>query len=297
MSPRNNSPVFEKAKEQMAGLIAAYKPSGLIERIEIMIHPVDMLVWLSLQQDNVKIYGANQDDSMAIAGIGEAVCVTGKHKGDLKKIFKKLRSYLTPRYPYLQWYGGFCFDDRHLDAYWKEFGAYRFVLPRFEVAAQNDKMIFCCNLGLQDNVTDVLKQLNKIAIPLVKDSRLRGNDIMGGAIAHRSDKPNEKSWKKDVEKILLDASVEKVVLARKTSLVFKEWLDPWGMLRQLKKVSPHSYHFAFQFKKTVFLGASRNVFTVVMDVLLNPKLWPVPWPNQWPRRYCKAPGKTNMNMH
>ncbi len=51
-------------------------------------------------------------------------------------------------------------------------------------------------------------------------------------------------------------SVEKVVLARKTSLYFKQTPDPWAMLRQLKAVTPNSYHFAFQFKKTVFLGAS-----------------------------------------
>ncbi len=55
---------------------------------------------------------------------------------------------------------------------------------------------------------------------------------------------------------MLDASVEKVVLARKTSLDFPEILDPWGMLRQLKNLTPDSYHFAFQFKKVVFLGAS-----------------------------------------
>src|SRR5208283_5464100 len=124
MSPKNNFLALAKAKEQMAGWIAAYKPSQSkrlagIERIEIRIHPVDMLAWLSIQQHEVKIYGANQDDTMAIAGIGEAVCVRGKRKGNLKKIFKKLRSYLTPRYPYLQWYGGFCFDDRHLGTDWK----------------------------------------------------------------------------------------------------------------------------------------------------------------------------------
>jgi len=251
MSPKNNFFAFEKAKEQMAGLIAAYKPSLSIERMEIRINPVDMLAWLSIQQSEVKIYGTNQDDTMAIAGIGEAACVRGGRKGDLKKIFKKLRSYLTSRYPYLQWYGGFCFDDHHLDTDWKEFGAYRFVLPRFELAAQDDKMIFCCNLCPQDNVADVLKQLHRIVIP-TKAPAHEGNKTF----SRRSDKPNEKLWKKDVENILLDTTVEKVVLARKTSLDSREIIDPWSMLRQLKKLTPDSYHFAFQFKKVVFLGAS-----------------------------------------
>ncbi len=237
----------------MAGLIAASKPSKSIERIEIRIHSVDMLTWLSLQHDPVKIYGANQSDTVSIAGIGEAACITGKRKGSLKKIFKQLRSCLTRRYPYLQWYGGFCFDDRHTDADWKEFGAYRFVLPRFEVAAQDGKMIFCCNLAGPENIADILKQLSKIVIP----RRTRRNDMMkAGTILRRSDKPSIGLWQKSVEKVLMDATVEKVVLARKTSLAFQQALDPWAMLRQLKAVTPNSYHFAFQFKKTVFLGAS-----------------------------------------
>ena len=72
----------------------------------------------------------------------------------------------------------------------------------------------------------------------------------------RVDQPDQKLWQKGVDKILADRSVEKVVLARKTSLYFKQAPDPWAMLRQLKAVTPDSYHFAFQFKKTVFLGAS-----------------------------------------
>ncbi len=59
-----------------------------------------------------------------------------------------------------------------------------------------------------------------------------------------------------MDAILAEKSVEKVVLARKTTLHFKQAPDPWAMLRQLKAVTPNSYHFAFQFKRTVFLGAS-----------------------------------------
>lgn len=252
----------------MSALVAAYKPSRSIERIEIRINPVDILLWLTLQKDDVKIYGSNQSDTVSIAGIGQAVCVTGRRLGTFKKVFKQLRSFLSLKYPYLQWYGGFCFDERHLDADWRGFGAYRFVLPRFELAARDGKMIFCCNLTGRENIADILKQLNKIVIPakagiLNKRFPLKacGNDMMGGGafgndIIRRSDNPDQKLWQKHVDKILADRSVEKVVLARKTSLYFKRAPDPWAMLRQLKAGTPNSYHFAFQFKKTVFLGAS-----------------------------------------
>ncbi len=246
---------MEQAKEQMLSFVAAYKPSKSIERMEIKVHPVDMIAWLSLQKDDVKIYGANQSDTVSIAGIGQAVCVTGKQSGNLKKIFKLLRNSLSPQYPYLQWYGGFCFDERHLDGDWEEFGAYRFIIPRFELAAQSGKMIFCCNLVGRENIKSIQRQLAAIAVNIPIHLEGRKNSL-NATILRRVDQPDQGLWKKDVERIVADTTVKKVVLARKTSIHFKQPPDPWSMLRQLKAVTPNSYHFAFQFKKTVFLGAS-----------------------------------------
>jgi len=255
MSPKNNISTFKEAQDQMVSFVTSYKPSKSIERLEIRIHPVDMLSWLSLQKDEVKIYGSNQSDTVSIAGIGQAVCLTDIRLLNFRKIFTQLRHSLSPKYPYLQWYGGFCFDQRHLDADWEEFGAYRFVIPRFELAAQDGKMIFCCNLVGRENIKSILRQLASIQTQVSSFAEGR-NSSLNTTILRRSDQPDQESWKDDVVHILSDKAVEKVVLARKTSLHFKQPLDPWAMLRQLKAVTASSYHFAFQFKKTVFLGAS-----------------------------------------
>ena len=50
------------------------------------------------------------------------------------------------------------------DADWEEFGAYRFVIPRFELAAQSGKMIFCCNLVGRENIKSILRQLAGIQV-------------------------------------------------------------------------------------------------------------------------------------
>src|SRR5471030_2209432 len=102
MLPKNNLLSFKEAQDQMSSFVAAYKPSKSIERIEIKIHPVDMLAWLSLQTDDVKIYGANQSDTVSIAGTGQAVCVTDWRLGNFSQVFKQLRHFLSPKYPYLQ---------------------------------------------------------------------------------------------------------------------------------------------------------------------------------------------------
>jgi len=57
----------------VAEYIRAYVPSSQISRIEIKIKPIDQLTWLSAQTSNIKVFGANQEDTIAIAGIGEAV--------------------------------------------------------------------------------------------------------------------------------------------------------------------------------------------------------------------------------
>jgi len=255
MPPKNDLVSLSQAREQMRASILAYQPSKAVERIEIKIHPVDMMAWLSLQKDAVKIYGANQSDTVSIAGIGQAVSVSGNKTGSLKRVFKKLRSFLTGKYPYLQWYGGFCFDDRHMDGDWKEFGAYRFILPRFELAAQGGKMIFCCNLIGRENIKEILKQLNQMDISRrVLSSRKKTDHLRH--VSRRIDNPRQGQWAKNIKDILSDRTVQKVVLARKTILHFTQTPDPWVMLQQLKKVTPNSYHFAFQFGKTTFLGAS-----------------------------------------
>jgi len=255
MSPINNIFTLKEAQDQVASFISSYKPSKSIQRLEIKVHPVDMLSWLSMQKDDVKIFGSNQSDTVSIAGIGQAVCLSDIRLGNYRQVFKQLRHSLSAQYPYLQWYGGFCFDQRHSDPDWEEFGAYRFVIPRFELAAQSGKMIFCCNLVGRENIKSILRQLAAIQVNI--QSPVAGRKAsLNTTILRRNDEPNKELWQKDVGSILSDPSVEKVVLARKTTLNFKQAADPWLMLRQLKEVTPNSYHFAFQFKKTVFLGAS-----------------------------------------
>ena len=233
MSLTNNLLTLKEAQAQMASFIASYKPSKSIQRLEIKVHPVDMISWLSLQKDDIKVYGANQSDTVGIAGIGQAACLTDIRFGNFKNIFKQLRHLLTPQYPYLQWYGGFGFDERHQDADWEEFGAYRFIIPRFELAAQNGKMIFCCNLVGRENIKSILRQLAdiQVIVPSIYEGR---KPSLNASILRRSDQPDQEHWKGDVDHILSDHSVEKVVLARKTLLHFKQALDPWAILRLLK---------------------------------------------------------------
>ncbi|MBF0511490.1 MAG: isochorismate synthase [Candidatus Omnitrophica bacterium] len=293
MQPKNNIFSLKEAQIKMASILRGCRLEERIQRFEIPVYPVDILLWLSLQKNDVKIYGSDKNNAMVMAGIGETLCIKGQRLGSYKKVLTTLRLFLSSRYPYLQWYGGFCFDDRYLDKQWSDFGAYRFIIPRFELAARGGKMIFCCNLAEGDKISSVLKELRKLVVDdVILRQYISGNYVSKGPIAStssdcviarrvfhrrsnllkdcfaslamtrderitaRSDKPQREKWEQRVNKILSDASIKKAVLARRTTLVFKKAPDPWMLLRNLKEVTPNSYHYAFQFKGNIFLGAS-----------------------------------------
>ncbi len=236
----------------MAQAIRSYRPAGSIVRIELKIEPVDQIRWLSAQKSSVKIFGANQDDSAAIAGVGEALGLQGQGKPAYAKIFQQLRRHLTPQYPYLQWYGGFCFDHLRRDREWHSFGTWRFVLPRFELARDGRKMIFSCNLLGPVDKKRLLKDLAGLTIP-------KFDKNFQSPLHSRRDSPAQVVWQESVDDVLRkirQGQCSKVVLARRTDFLFRQPLNPWAMLKTLKKVTPDSYHFAFQFGPAVFLGAS-----------------------------------------
>lgn len=249
-----NDPIgtFTQAKALMARAIESYKPSVAVVRHEFRIIPIDQIRWLSAQRADIKVYGANQEETASIAGVGQALMVRGKGVVNYKNTFKKLRQALDPHYPYLQWYGGFGFDPRKTDLAWKRFDSSVFVIPRFELARDKDRMIFCCNLVGRIDKTHFLRQLNDLkAGQEVKPISLN--------VHNRRDLPDAVAWSRGVNTILKDirqGKTIKVVLARKTDFDLKHIADPWLILHNLKKVTPNSYHFAFEFKGRVFLGAS-----------------------------------------
>jgi menaquinone-specific isochorismate synthase len=249
---------FVKAKKLMTQQIQAGISNRLptdVTRIEIRINPIDEISWISSQRSDVKIFGANQDNTACIAGVGEAVSIKIKTSTSYKKIFAQMRKYLKPKYPYLQWYGGLSFDPKRSSSEWKEFGAYRFVIPRFEIASDTSSMIFCCNiigkLSLKQR-EQILKQLDAL------ETGIQKKDIPLKA-AKRADSPSIGQWDRNVQEVLKSIAkgrLQKAVLARQTKLRFAKDIDPWLVLRRLFDVTPNSYHFCFQFGESAFLGAS-----------------------------------------
>lgn len=243
--------------KKLSALENCYK-EPVVSRIEIFIQGVDLLSWLFQQTVKTKIYGSHQNGLYAIAGVGEALCVSGDKIESFPKIFQRLRLYLRPEYKRLQFYGGFCFDQENLGREWASFGGYKFVIPQFEVATKEGKMIFCCNLIQHGQATPSLDAV------LAQLDQLRWNDKgledMPAHLSSRRDEPTQDAWRRNVQMILSEIrkkNCEKVVLARRTRLEFQKPLNPWLIAQHLMNVTANSYHFCFQFDgQRLFLGAS-----------------------------------------
>ena len=235
---------LSQAKVLLAKAINALdvKTKPTVFRLEIKIKPVNQIDWLAIQPGHIKIYGSNQDDSACIAGLGHAKTLAGK-KADLNTLFKQMRTFLSPQFPYLQWYGGLAFDKSD----------FRFVLPRFELARDGQKMMLACNLIGRINKQQVLREL------IALKTTLKPLPLSLPSVVVRRDTPTQQKWHQSVQRVLNAIKLkqcQKVVLARKTVFLFKETINPWLIFARLLRVTPDSYHFAFQFGNKVFLGAS-----------------------------------------
>lgn len=229
-----------------------------VTRIEIFVSGIDLLSWLSQQSAKTKIYGSHQSGLYAIAGVGEALCVSGDSVESHAKIFERMRLYLRPEFKRLQFYGGFCFDEEHLGREWQKFGAYKFIIPQFEVATKEGRMIFCCNVVLHGQATKPLTAVIEELERLRWDGKPLKNVPV--KLESRRDDPTQDAWRRNVQSVLSEIrkkTYEKIVLARRTRFEFNNPLNPWLVAQQLENVTPNSYHFCFQFDgERLFLGAS-----------------------------------------
>lgn len=216
------------------------------------------MLWLREQRDAPKTYWSGREDSVEVAAAGMADVHEGEGSEDPADLRKSLSPLLSSGDPRLRYYGGLRFDpSRASDAGWRAFGAYRFVLPRFELISRHGETTLACNLVLPrdaDNREEILEQIEKLTFDY------EGPDDVLSALECRVDAPNLTGWTMKIDQALEDfesGKLDKAVLARRTVLAFEDEVDPALLARNLKAVTPDCFHFYFEPEGgTAFLGAS-----------------------------------------
>jgi menaquinone-specific isochorismate synthase len=236
--------------------------TGKILRVDVSIPLQEPLTWLARQTADIKTYWCDRQGQFTVAGIGSIDTISGDVPIDYPIVFGQLRQKLSPLFPNVRYYGGIGFDrDRWSDPNWQLFGNYRFVIPRFEIWTDGTETFFACNF-LGDFQSPQWPQiLDAILIELRQiDFTPREIEIETPVQIDRADKPNWHEWQHNVNLALAKFStldLEKIVLARRSTLTFSTNLQPQLLLLLLQSQNQSSYHFCFQIDpQTAFIGTS-----------------------------------------
>ncbi len=247
---------------------------GKFLRVEVKIPQLEPLNWLLKQDATVKTYWDDRAGSCTMAGVGALDIVAGDEPIDYHTVFARLRLNLSSLFP-IRYYGGIGFSqDRQIDLTWQLFGNYRFVIPRFEIFRRRidnyDKhqTFFACNFRLDLSIDLPDRQQRELDKILAELARLNFTELMVKdcqqpelpLLIDRTDSPDLLNWHQNLAVVLTklsDLSLDKVVLARKSTLTFTAPLQAQSILLALRSPNPLSYHFCFQINPaTAFIGTS-----------------------------------------
>ena len=212
--------------------------------------------WLGEQRLFPKTYWSGRGESTGIAAVGVAdvrEMDVSEGAGSLSGLLGSLPDAGGARY-----YGGARFDaSRRPDEEWAGFGAYRFVLPRFELHAGDDEATLVCNLVLprdERRAREITAQIEDLSLP-------RG--AFGASLpipVQRKDSPDFRGWRANLERALeafSEGRFGKVVLARRARIGFDGEIEATLLLESLKEATPNCFHFYFEPEGGIsFLGAS-----------------------------------------
>jgi menaquinone-specific isochorismate synthase len=233
-------------------------PAERVVRLAVPVERAEHLRWLRHQSLLPKLCWSARGGESGVAAVGAADVQEGGVLAGADGLCKPLGSLLSSGDRRARYYGGLRFDPlREPDAEWKSFGAYRFVLPRFELHAGDGEAMLICNLVLPRDARshpEILNQIERLSF---------SQDILDDALpapVSRMDRPSEREWGGDVERALSafsEGRLGKVVLARRTELGFAGEIDAALLAERLKEATPGCFHYYVEPEEGVaFVGAS-----------------------------------------
>ena len=214
--------------------------------MKVSIPDVDPLAWLDAQAGETKLAWSERDSDSMLAGVGIAADVSAPAGTPIHETVSRCRDLLRGHTD-IRFYGGVSFDE---SAEWEGFGAGRLVVPRFQVrdgelrvTVMNRADVVSAKLDLQKLNFDFPALETKLSAPTSTKYA-----------------PTKDGWQSNVDEALTlirSEVLEKLVLARKTTMAFASPLNPVALTSRMAETTHDCFVFCFQFNDgRAFVGAT-----------------------------------------
>lgn len=209
-----------------------------IDRLNYPLPSLDLLSWLASQSLYPKVFWKERDSTVTRAAVGNLLSFP-----DVVQLSSTFPARL---------YGGIRFSPSNSsDSCWKGFPKTCFWLPQIEISQEE---------GRTSAEVYTLKSAATLHDPLTFEPLQNALQPQTYTLLERQDNPTSDDWEKKVETALnaiASRQIDKLVLARKTTLQFASPLSAWPILAHLLQKAKHATVFAFQLSPRVcFLGAT-----------------------------------------
>ena len=257
--PRISSTEADQAYQSLLRDIGVQAiPTAGMTRIEVAFPPVEPLAWLSSQHVSCgRYYWRDRAGYFEMAGISESDIVAAEDAHTPPgMLIKRLRTQLAGYDSDFRYYGGFRFHSRSIArGRWRDFKAYRFVLPLLELRRSNGQYTLACNLTANQDRQQVLRLLHEVSF-----APCSGTIPALPHFGDREDAPRFEEWTALVADALAaieGQAFQKVVLARQSTFHGDGPIAPFALLQRLAVADPKAFHFCFApTASRAFLGAS-----------------------------------------
>jgi len=261
---RNNKVNIDQIKNVLLGYLNTALSEGRkfpeVLRLAVPIATTDLLAWLSNQSFEQKIYWYDKQENLEVAGIGAADIVTGPNISMYSSVIQRILKYTSDNCSKCRYYGGFSFyKDTGFGDEWQAFGAYQFILPRFEIVRNGGDDLFICNLIHPDdnNIIQLARDLEQISFK----NYTQAAEIPD--ISNFVNRPDKEKWEEMIISALRhirNDEYEKIVLARKVEIDLLSPPDPFYLLSVLRNSNHHTVSFGFQPQSgMIFIGTTPEI--------------------------------------
>ncbi|HAN31393.1 MAG TPA: hypothetical protein DCQ06_07330 [Myxococcales bacterium] len=223
-----------------------------------------------------RVFWRDRDDRLQVGGVGEAWSVGGL-SWTMRDGLAELVSALQDAPGRMRVFGGVCFSgELRSTGPWKDFGAWRFALPRVEFGIDQDGAWLALHLKTapqrqEDDIVQALDVLHAFTTPPKPQSKKAAKPL------DIADLPDLAQWTNGVDSALKDIEAgvfRKVVFARRRRVRFSQDADPMHMFIALSTQEQATFRFFVQpAPDSAFFGASpERLFSLRGDRILTEAL-------------------------